>query len=643
MKEGEVSFKYREIPGILRAIVALFSVAGIAVVILFLFRINVAGRSFTENGYYFLLMALLLSPLFLYVAPSRGKGSFVKLPWYDVLAALLAFGIPFYLFLTSFQMSVKGWDVIAPTHVFIICLIEVILVLEAVRRSVGTIFAIICFFFLIFPLFASHMPSPFTGVDFIFLRIIPFQVMGSEGFLGIVMQVVGTLLVGFMVFATALMATGGGEFFLNIALAAFGHVRGGPAKVSVFASGLFGMISGSVTSNVLTVGSFTIPTMKRTGYPPHYAAAVEACASTGGVLMPPVMGAAAFLIAQFLHIPYAQVAIAAAVPSILYYLGLFMQADAYAARTGIKGLPKESLPSIKQTLKDGWFYIFAFFILVYLLLYLRREGQAPFYAIAALFVLAMIRKKTRLTPQRLMAFLENNARTLSELMAIMLAVGLIIGALSVTGVAHGFSAAVIELCGTNVPLLLILGALTSFILGMGMSVTACYIFLAVLLAPGLIHAGLDPLAVHLFILYWGMISFITPPVAVGAFVAAGLARANPMRTALQATRLGIVIYFMPFFFAVEPALILHGSPVMIIVSFVTAVIGVMFTAAGVEGYLVGIGVLKMWARPICAIAGLLMMYPDWLNTSIGVVIAALLISVLWIRKRSKLRVVESRN
>jgi TRAP transporter 4TM/12TM fusion protein len=634
VNQERVATRYRELGSTLKAIVALCSLGAIGVAVFNLFQLNFYGLIFTENGYYYILMAFLLPWPFVFIAANK-KLSQERLPWYDACAALLAFAIPFYLCIVSYEITIRGWDVEAPDHVRVISLVLIILTMEAVRRSVGIALTITCVFFGLFPLFASHMPVPFNGVDFDFWRIASFHVMGSESFLGIPMRVVANLLLGFMIFAVALMATGGGEFFHNIAMSTLGHVRGGAAKVSIFSSALFGSISGSVTANVLTTGSITIPTMKKSGYPPHYAAAVEACASTGGVLMPPVMGAAAFIIAQFLAIPYIQVAIAAAIPSALYYLGLFVQADAFAAKRGLKGLPKETLPSFKQTLKEGWFYIIAIIILLWLLLYLGRVGQAPFYATAALFVLSMVRKETRLTPRRFVAFLENNARNLSELIAVMLGVGLIVGSLSMTGVAHGFSSEIIELSGGKVALLLFFGAITSFILGMGMSVTACYVLLAVLLAPALVSVGLYPLGVHLYVLYWGMISFITPPVAVAAIVAAGLAGADAMKTGFQAIRLGVVIFFIPLFFVLEPALLLHGSTAKIVVSLSTAVAGIVLLTSGIEGYLVGVGTLYGLVRPFLIIAGILLAYPHWLTSVIGGGMGACLILVLVLRKHSR--------
>ena len=351
-------------------------------------------------------------------------------------------------------------------------------------------------------------------------------------------------------------------------------------------------MSGSVITNVLTTGVMTIPAMKRTGFAPAYAGGVETCASTGGVLMPPVMGATAFVMATFLEIPYSEIVIAAAFPSLLYYLGLFLQIDAYAARYDLRGLPAEELPSVSQVLKDGWYFIAVFIMLIIMLLYMQRESQAPYYATATLLIINQLSKAHRWNWQRLLEFIEGVAKLFAELAAILAGVGLIIGSLTLTGKVGTIAYELVALAGDSILLLLIVGALTSFILGIGMTVTAAYIFLAVTLAPALTQGGLDKLAVHLFMLYWGMISFITPPVALGAYAAASVARSNPIKTGFQAMRLGSIIYFVPFFFVLNPALIGRGDVFEILIVLFTAMLGIALIASGLQGYLFFVGKLK---------------------------------------------------
>ncbi|MEK9971273.1 MAG: TRAP transporter fused permease subunit, partial [Ferrovibrio sp.] len=316
---------------------------------------------------------------------------------------------------------------------------------------------------------------------------------------------------------------------------------------------------------------------------------VEAVASTGAVLMPPVMGSTAFVMASFLGISYGEIALAAAVPALLFYFGLSMQIDAYAARLGVRGMRREELPSLGQTLKEGWLYILVFVVLVYLMISEQREATAPFFATALLLVINQILPRNRLNGRALLALVLATGRALAELVAILAGVGFIIGAFSVTGLAGTLANDLVYLAGDNPLILLLMGAITSFFFGMGMTVTACYIFLAIVLAPPLVKAGLDPLAVHLFIMYWGMISFITPPVALATFAAAPLARTSPFKIGFQAVRLGAVIYIVPFFFALNPALILKGPPLEVAWVIFTAFVGVALIAASIQGWLIGAG------------------------------------------------------
>jgi TRAP transporter 4TM/12TM fusion protein len=440
--------------------------------------------------------------------------------------------------------------------------------------------------------------------------------MSAESVMGIPLRAFASLVIGFLLFGVALQYTGGGKFFINLAFALLGHVRGGPAKVAIFSSGLMGSMSGSVITNVLTTGVLSIPAMRRVGFSRSYAAGVEACASTGGVLMPPVMGATAFIMATFLGVPYAQIALAAVVPSVLYFLGLFVQIDAYAARNHLKGLPQAELPSLWRTLKEGWYFVFVFILLIWMLIYMQREAIAPFYATALLLVINQVLPYQRWVLDDVGIFLSSAAKLFAELIAILAGVGLLIGALSVTGLSGTIANDLIFLAGGNTLILLLMGAATSFILGIGMTVTAAYIFLAVALAPALIQgAGLNPMAVHLFILYWGMLSFITPPVALGAFAAATVAGARPMETGLQAMRLGSIIYFIPFLFVLNPALILQGSTNEIAVVLVQAVVGVVLIASALQGYMVLVGdltrhsLLQWPIRAALIVAGMTMAVP----------------------------------
>jgi TRAP transporter 4TM/12TM fusion protein len=488
------------------------------------------------------------------------------------------------------------------------------LLIEIGRRTGGIAIFIITIVISLFPTYADMVPNIISGVPQTLGDTAAFHMMSVESLLGIPMRAFGTLVFGFLIFGVAMQYTGAGAFFINFAFALLGKVRGGPAKVAIFSSGLFGSMSGSVVSNVLTTGCMTIPAMKKIGFKPAYAGGVEACASTGGVLMPPIMGATAFVMASFLNVPYVEVVIAATIPSLLYYFGLFMQIDAYAARRGMKGLPASELPSLWQTVKEGWYYIFAFLALIYMLLILQQEATAPFYATALLLGINQISAKHRMNWAKFKAFFFGTGILFAELCGILAAIGLIVGSLSLTGMAGTLTNDLVFIAGGNVLMLLVMGALTSFILGMGMTVTACYIFLAVILAPALIKAGLNPMGVHLFLMYWGMISFITPPVAIGAFVAAGLAKAPPMQTGMEAMRLGIVIYIVPFFFVFNPALLFQGEATEIAIVVGTAILGVIVISGALQGYLLqvgdlGSGPVSLFARLLIFAGGLFLAAP----------------------------------
>jgi TRAP transporter 4TM/12TM fusion protein len=408
--------------------------------------------------------------------------------------------------------------------------------------------------------------------------------------------------------------------------------------MSIMASGFFGSISGSSISNVITTGAITIPTMKRTGFPPHYAGAIEAAASTGGVLMPPIMGVTAFVMAEFLATPYSTICIAAIVPSLLYFGGLFLQIDAFAAKTGLHGLSKNELPSVKKTIAEGWFYIIGIIFLIWALLYMRLETLGPFWASAILLLTCNIRRETRLTWQRALDFVEAAGRVLTELVALLCAIGSIIGALSMTGVAHSFSTEIISLAHGNIALLLILGAVTSFILGMGMTITACYVFLALILAPALVKSGLYPLSVHLFIMYWGMASYITPPVALSAFAGASIAKADPMKTGFKAMQFAFVTYFIPFFFVLDPAILLHGALGNILVSFSLVALAVISISYSLEGYLPGLGLPKKQTRIMMFLGGLCLGFPwIWIRIVGAIALAtAIILGFVFQKKPSRL-------
>lgn len=641
MQDSAQAQRYRLLRGVTRWVFLSFTAVASIAAVTYSFRVPFFGYDFDEMGYLYFLLALYL-PLVFLVFP-RKTGDTKGIPLRDYMLALVTFIISLYFFINSRRILTSGWEVAAPLLGKIFALMLVASVIEGARRTAGLSFACIATVFALYPLFAASMPSFLHGKSLGFWRTISYHALGPESIVGLPLNTVGTLLVSFIIFGVTLSHTGAGKFFLDIALALCGHVRGGAAKVSIISSALFGSISGSAVSNVITTGSFTIPAMKKSGYPSHYAGAVEACASTGGVLMPPIMGATAFIMAQYLNVPYFSIAKAAFIPACLYYLGIYVQVDGMAAKLGLRGLDRAECPSVKHVLKEGWYHIMCLGLLIYFAVFLWRESQAAWAASAIALLLAQLRKGTRFTWQKVLAFVEDVGKTLSELTAILSAVGIIIGSLAVTGVSHSLASEIVALAGDNVLLLLVLGALTSLILGTGMTISACYIFLAVIMAPALVSKGFDPLAVHLYVLYWGMISFITPPVCLASFTAASVAGSSPIKTGLTAMRLATVIYLLPFYFVYNPALLIRGPASAVLQALGTAVVGVWILASALEGYLVRLGRVPMWARPLLIAAGGMLALPEPVTDLAGAGIAAVTIAVIRVFGRGKKQAVPSRD
>jgi len=575
------------------------------------------GYTQLNTEYFYLLIALLLPFTFL-IFPASENAALDRVPWYDIALAVITFAASLVLMSYVRRAAEAGWEFGgAPTGAFIAGLVMWAVLMEALRRTGGWSLLLCILPFTLYPLFAdSAWLGPMRGTQSTLEQATAYHMLSGESLLGIPIQAFADTVIGFLVFGVALMMTGAGKFFINIAFALCGTFRGGAAKVCIFASGLLGMMSGSIISNVLTAGTMTIPVMKKSGFRASYAAAIEACASTGAVLAPPVMGATAFVIAQFLNISYAEVAVAAIIPAALYYTGLFLQVDAYAARHGLEGIPRSELPRAWDAVKEGWYYIFVIALLVVMLLYFKRESHAPFYATALLLVLnQLFSKDTRWTFATIGKFFEVNGRTFVELAAILAGCGLLIGAFSMTGVISSLANDLLRIAGDNAFLLLVMCAVTSLILGLGLTTTACYIFLAILVAPALEKIGLNRMAVHMFIFYWGMLSSITPPVAIASFAAAGIAGSPAMKTGWESMWVGSIIYFIPFFFVLNPALVMQGNyfeglGLMALIAF-----GTVFICGGIQGYQIGVGdlrhtgVLEWPIRVLLAVGGIVVATP----------------------------------
>src|SRR5215207_7861816 len=561
---------------------------------------------------------------------------------YLYILAALAFGALIWFGVQATRILSEGWEYNAPTHAKVVAGLLWLLVMEGLRRTSGWPMAIIVAVVSLYPVVAELIPNPLKGSSQSLPDTLGFHFASAESAFGIPMRAFAEIVVGFIVFGVALNFTGGGRFFNDLAFALVGRFRGGAAQVGIISSALQGSISGSVISNVVSSGVVTIPAMKRTGFNAAYACAVEAVASTGAVLMPPVMGSTAFVMASFLGKNYGEIALAATVPALLFYIALVVQIDGYSALRGIKGMRASELPSLGAVMREGWFYLPVFALLVFLMVVLQDEAIAPFYATALLIAINQALPSHRMSLAKFAEFAASVARGLAELIAILLAIGCIIGALSMTGLAGTLANDLVYLAGGAPLVLLVMGALTSFVFGMGMTVTACYIFLAIVLAPPLVKAGLDPLAVHLFIMYWGMVSFITPPVALATFAAAPIAGVSAMRIGVQSVKLGFAIYVVPFCFVLNPALIMKGSLSEILIAALLAFPGVILIGASLQGWIAGIGGIPLsmvgWlARAAIAVGGFLLTAPTpqltgmpiGANLSVAAVLIALGLVLVW--------------
>ena len=445
------------------------------------------------------------------------------------------------------------------TRDVVIGIIAVVVVLEASRRVVGLALSILASVFLAYSAFGQYLPGILGHKGFTANWIISVLYMGTDGIYGMPIGVSASYIVLFVLFGSFLQVSGGGRLFNDLAFALVGRRFGGPAKAAVVASGLMGMMSGSAAANVATVGTFTIPLMKRSGYSANSAAAVEACASTGGQFMPPVMGAAAFIIAQTLGISYGKVALSAAISAVLYYVYLYLNVDIVARKTHIERLRPEEIPSLKTTLKERGHLAAPLLVLIVMMMLGYSPGKAVLWSIVLLVAAAQTRKLTRINLAGLMKALEEGITGTIPIAAACAAAGIIGGVITASGLGLSFSSILISFAGKSTIALLLLTMTASIILGMGLPTTACYIILAVLTAPALTKMGISPLPAHFFIFFFGCISTITPPVALAAYAAAGIAKTNPMKAGYTAFMYGFIAFVIPFIGVYYPGLLLEGD------------------------------------------------------------------------------------
>ncbi len=524
----------------------------------------------------------------------------------------------------------------APTTTdIVISVIGIILVLEAGRRANGPMMAIIPGIFLLYGAFGEYLPGWIGHGGYSFERLAAYS-FSLDGIYGISLGIAATYMIIFVMFGAVLEGTGGDKLITRTALGAFGRFRGGPAKAAVLASAGMGTLTGHSAGNVAVTGAFTIPLMKNMGYKPTVAAAVEAVASTGGQLLPPIMGAGAFLMAETLGIPYVSVIAAAAIPALLYFTAVLFMCDLEAVKTGLKGLSKSEMPDLKEVLKSYGHLLIPVIILLYILLIERATPiRAGLYGIYSTLLIGLLLKTSRYTFIQLLHMLKDGTKKASPIITACACAGFVIGILSLTGLGARLANALIALSGGNLLAALLLTMLTAIILGMGLPTTAAYIISSTVLAPALAALGVPLLAAHLFIFFFAVISAITPPIALAAYAGAGIAGSNPNQTGYMAFKMGLAAFIIPYMFIYGEPLLGVGSFFVIGRSVVTAVIGIYFFASAINNfYLVKTGIV---VRVILLIASLSMISPQIYADGIGIglIVIATVIQSPFVRDKIK--------
>ncbi len=550
---------------------------------------------------------LTLAIIFIRI-PLRGGLVRHTVPWYDILLTVLSLAVTAY-FVFIYE-DIEANPFVMRPKTFVIGLVIIPLVWEALRRTTGWSLTIVFSVFIAYSFVSHLMPGLLRGVEPRNVALIAFLGTSNVALLGLPLKIITLTVVLFIWMGQLLLHTGASEWFTDLAAALMGRSRGGSAKIAVVASGLFGSISGSAVSNVASTGVITIPLMRQAGYDAKSAGAIEAVASTGGQIMPPIMGAAAFLMAELLELSYTEIVLAALVPAFLYYLAVFVQVDLMAAKNGIAPLPEDRIPPARRVLKEGWFFAMPYVVLIYTLFWMNMPPQkAAFWAAVSVAIVNLIfgYKGRRITLRQLWDSLAGCGRSSVDIIIIGAMAGVIIGILDATGLGQALTLILDIVGGNNLWLLLVLTAFVSIVLGMGMPTSAIYLLLATMISPSLIKLGVHPIAAHMFVLYYGLMSMITPPVALAAFAAASLSGAKPMETGFTACKLGWIAYVIPFVFVLSPVLLGQGTAMEIILATVTATMGVWIASCGMIGYMQQ--PLGGVARVLLFAAGIMLLLP----------------------------------
>lgn len=499
--------------------------------------------------------------------------------------------------------------------------IMIAVLLLATYKTTGWPLVITCVVFLIYALVGPYMPGFLGHKGYTWTRIAETMYVSTQSIFGVPAGIAATYIVCFVIFGSFLETFGAGQWFVDIAFAGAGRFRGGPAKTAIASSALMGMISGSPAANVVTTGTFTIPLMKRMGFKPHTAGAVEAVASTGGMFTPPIMGAAAFMMAEFLGVNYSTVAGSAIIPAVLYYLSALLVVDSIAVKEHLLGLPSKELPSVRKVMRERGLMGLPIVFIIVVILIGWSPMKAAFYATVLTFLLSLLSKETRPDVKRFFEALESGTKSVTSITISCAAAGIIVGILQLTGLATRMSVQLVNLSGGNIYVAAVLTAFITIILGCGMPPTPTYVILATCLVRPLTEMGATPLAAHMFIFMFACVGALTPPVAITAYTAAAIAKSNPNKTGFASFRMGIVAYIIPFIFLLNPAILLEGDTVEVILAAATAILGVFCLTGAIEGYM-----FRYWSivsRVLLGAASLMMMIPGTVTDLIGIAIVAI--------------------
>ena len=513
--------------------------------------------------------------------------------------------------------------------------IMIIVLLVATYKTTGWPLVITCVVFLVYALLGPYMPGFLAHRGYTWKRVAETMYVSTQSIFGVPAGIAATYIVCFVIFGSFLETFGAGQWFVDIAFAGAGRFRGGPAKTAILSSALMGMISGSPAANVVTTGTFTIPLMKRMGFKPHVAGAVEAVASTGGMFTPPIMGAAAFMMAEFLNVKYSTVAAAAILPAVLYYLSALLVVDSISVKEHLVGLPSNELPSVKQVMKERGLMGLPILMIIVVILMGWSPMKAAFWATILTFVLSFFSKETRPDVKKFFEALESGTKSVVSIAISCAAAGIIVGILQLTGLATRMSVQLVNLAHGNIYIAALLTALITIVLGCGMPPTPTYVILATCLVRPLTEMGASALSAHMFIFMFACVGALTPPVAITAYTAAAIAKSNPNQTGFTSFRMGIVAYIIPFIFLLNPAILLEGSGMNVVLAAATAILGVFCLTGAIEGYL-----LKYWsmvARIMLGIGALMMMIPGMTTdlVGIGLVVVAFVLDKLIFKPQPK--------